>query len=45
MLNKNVNDFEKEAERKLKKREKKKKGKMKVSGGQVKKLQKIISKK
>jgi len=42
MVNKNVNDFEGEVERRLKKREKRKKQKMKVSGGQVKKLQKII---
>lgn len=42
MVNKNVNDFEKEVERRLEKQEKRKKKKMKVSGSQVKKLQKII---
>lgn len=45
MRNKNLQDVEREIEKKLKKKEKRKKGKMKVSGGGVKKLQRIIGKK
>lgn len=41
----NLDKLEKEIEKKYKKREKKKKPKMKVSGGSVKKLQRIISNK
>lgn len=42
MNKQNINDIEKTVEKKYKKRDKKKKPKMKVSGGKVKELQKII---
>lgn len=45
MYKRNLERLEKEIEKRLKKRDKKKGKKMRVSGGQVKKLQKIISKK
>jgi hypothetical protein len=41
----NLNNIEKEIEDKYKKKEKRKKSVMKVSGGNVKKLQEIIRKK
>lgn len=42
MNKQNLNGLREEIEKKYKKREKKKKLKMKVSGGKVKELQKII---
>jgi hypothetical protein len=44
MKSPNLNDIESEAEKRYAKRLKKKKIKMKVSGGSVKELQKIIGK-
>ncbi len=44
MKSPNLNEIESETENKYKKREKRKKIKMKVSGGSVKDLQKIIGK-
>jgi hypothetical protein len=41
----NLNEIESETEKKYKKKAKRKKIKMRVSGGNVKNLQKIISKK
>jgi len=45
MNKQNMNNLEKNTEQKYKKRDKRKKQKMKVGGGSVKKLQKIITKK
>jgi hypothetical protein len=45
MIKPNLNNLEKELEKKYKKRDKKKKPVMKVSGGKVKELQKIIGNK
>ena len=43
MKKQNLHSIEKEIEKKAKRRDKKKKKNMKVSGGSVKKLQKIIT--